>query len=51
MTNNTVSAASGAMPRVVTRHNLIDEEIGETNLWALKALARREDITVTVHLT
>lgn len=26
----------------LTIHNLIDEETGETNLWALKGLARRE---------
>jgi hypothetical protein len=51
MTKPTVSAASGAMPRVVTRHNLIDEETGETNLWALKALARREAMATWGEIT
>jgi hypothetical protein len=42
MTNTTVSAAGGAMPRnILSLNNLIDEETGRTNRDVLRGLVHR----------
>jgi hypothetical protein len=52
MTKPIVSAAGGAMPSaILTRHNLIDQENGEVNVWVLKGLARREALRTWGEIT
>jgi hypothetical protein len=41
MTKNTFSVNGGAMP-ALSHHQLIDQATGETNIWVLKALVRRQ---------